>query len=123
MPFDSRPENFDGVAYRERLLQLCRVIESVSDSSFDLKDWNRNGMCTTVSCAVGWAMKDDWFRRQGLRRKGSSPSYGDLTGWVAVRSFFGLDRQGALDLFHASSYEKPTREAVKAKLRRYAEQV
>ena len=116
MPFDTCSRAFGDGVYRERLRELCRVIDGVSDRNFDLKDWSRNGFCTTVSCAVGWAMKDAWFQRQGLRRIDGSPAYGGYTGWAAVRQFFGLSQQEALDLFHAGRYERATRVAVRARI-------
>ncbi len=121
MPFDASPHPAPVADRRERLLQLCRVLERVSDSSFDLREWSRNGLCRTVSCAVGWASKDAWFRRQGLGREGGSPAYAGERGWTAVRAFFGLSREEALHLFHAASYERPTRQAVMTRVRTFAE--
>lgn len=122
MPFDATPGFRDDLIYRERLRQLCRVLDNVSDSSFDLRDWSRQSLCRSVSCAVGWAMRDDWFRAEGLQSQGGSPAYQGDVGWIAVRRFFGLGRQDALRLFHAASYERPTRHNVQARIRAYAEQ-
>lgn len=122
MPFDGtggRPTPADALR-RERLEQLARVLESVDDDAFDLRDWMRSGRCDTIACAVGWAVRDAWFAAQGLGRAGRSPSYGADTGWRAVRRFFGLDRDEAMALFHAGKYDAPTREAVIARLREYA---
>ena len=115
MPFDAMPQ--DDAERTVRLLELCRVIEGVADDAFDLRDWNQNGVCRTVACAVGWAMKDEWFRQQGLGRDGKSPSFGADKGWKAVRAFFGVDREEALYMFHAGKYERATRDAVVARIR------
>ena len=80
MPFDAMPQ--DDAERTERLLELCRVIEGVAEDAFDLRDWNQNGVCRTVACAVGWAMKDEWFRQQGLGRDGKSPSFGADKGLI-----------------------------------------
>lgn len=122
MPFDATPESAPAApGQRERLLELCRVLERVSDSSFDLSDWSQTSLCRTVSCAVGWATKDPWFRAQGFGREGPSPAYAGVRGWTAVRRFFGLSKAEALHLFHAASYERPTRAAVMARIRAFAE--
>ena len=123
MPFDGRMRAFvrPPGPDRERLLQLCRVLEGVSDDVFDLRDWARNGRCNSVACAVGWAIRDDWFRAAGLGSDGRSPAYGGDRGWRAVRNFFGLTREQALDLFHFGHYESPTRQAVLARIRALAE--
>jgi len=122
MPFDQtepivhRTEEL----YRTRLLGLCRVLESVEDDAFDLRDWARNGSCNSVACAVGWAIRDDWFGEQGLTREGRSPAYGGLTGWKAVRAFFGLSRDEAFHLFHVGKYDDATRPVVLDRIRRFA---
>jgi hypothetical protein len=122
MPFDANPEPLLPQAdQRQRLLQLCRVLERVSDSSFDLRDWSRSSLCRTVSCAVGWATRDPWFRAQGLGREEGSPAFGEDRGWTAVRRFFGLSKDEALYLFHQASYGHATREAVMARIRDFAE--
>ena len=83
MPFDNTPRALfrDDALYRERLLGLCRILENISDDAFDLRDWAKNGSCRSVACAVGWAMRDDWFKGQGLGRQGRSPAFGALKGW------------------------------------------
>lgn len=121
MPFDAAPGNRDDLVYRRRLLELCRVLEGVSDSSFDLRDWSKTSLCRTVSCAVGWATKDAWFHSHGFTRRNDSPAFAGDTGWIAVRRFFGLNREEALHLFHAASYERPTRKNVLARIRAHAE--
>lgn len=123
MPFDdpsARVVRQDHL-YRERLFALCRVLEAVSDDAFDLSDWARNGSCSSVACAVGWAMRDEWFRQAGLGRANHSPAYAGLTGWKAVRRFFGLSREEAFYLFHAARYDEPTRPVVLARIRAFAE--
>jgi len=121
MPFDPVPaEPLSISVYRDRLLGLCRVLDGVDDGAFDLRDWQRNGSCDSVACAVGWAMRDDWFRGEGLGRVGRSPSFGGLRGWKAVRNFFGLSREEAFYLFHAGRYENPTRKAVVTRIREFA---
>lgn len=121
MPFDATPGFGDDMIHRERLLQLCRVLDTISDSSFDLRDWSQQSLCRSVSCAVGWAMHDRWFRAEGLSSRDGSPAYDGITGWPAVRRFFDLDREAALWLFHAASYDRPTRANVQARIRAYAE--
>jgi hypothetical protein len=123
MPFDNTPRSFaeKEALRRERLLGLCRVLETISDDAFDLRDWARNGSCSSVACAVGWAMRDDWFKGQGLGREGRSPAFAGRKGWKAVRDFFGLSREEAFYLFHAGKYEDPDRRAVMARVRSLAE--
>ena len=123
MPFDNAPRGLfrDDALYRERLLGLCRILEDISDDAFDLRDWAKNGSCKSVACAVGWAMRDDWFKGQGLGRQGRSPAFGELKGWKAVRAFFGLSREEGFYLFHAGKYDDPNRRAVIARLRGFAE--
>ncbi|MCP4330304.1 MAG: hypothetical protein GY791_17905 [Alphaproteobacteria bacterium] len=122
MPFDQT--NPDAYAipdtYRERMLALCRVLESIDDNAFDLRDWARNGSCNSVACAVGWAIRDDWFKGQGLTRHNRSPAYAGLTGWKAVRAFFGLSREEAFHLFHVGKYDDASRVAVLNRIRTFA---
>jgi hypothetical protein len=123
MPFDSIPTRIfkKESIHRDRLLGLCRVLETISDDAFDLRDWARNGSCDSVACAVGWAMRDGWFVDQGLSRADRSPAYGGLTGWKAVRDFFGLSKDEAFYLFHAGKYQDPNRRAVMTRIRALAE--
>jgi hypothetical protein len=122
MPFDIDTPYDDALRplYRDRLLALCRVLESIDDDAFDLRDWVRNGSCNSVACAVGWAIRDEWFRGQGLSRHDRSPSYGELTGWKAVRAFFGLSRDEAFHLFHVGKYDHASRGAVLERVRAMA---
>lgn len=121
MPFDAAPGNREDLVHRRRLLELCRVLDDVSDSSFDLRDWSTSSLCRTVSCAVGWATRDAWFRERGLVHREGSPSFAGETGWAAVRRFFGLSRSEAFHLFHAASYDRPTRVNVLNRIRAHAE--
>lgn len=66
-------------------------------------------------------MRDGWFADQGLSRADRSPAYGGLTGWKAVRQFFGLSKEEAFTLFLAGKYENPNRRAVIARIRALAE--
>lgn len=122
MPFDASPgfklpaDTDAGV----RLRQLLRVLDAVPDDAFDLNDWSRNGICTTVACAFGWAMRDDWFRAQGLERHGGSPYYAGERGWRAVRKFFDLSEDEAHHLFHADYYDDASRAAVCGRIREFA---
>jgi len=123
MPFDPwKPaiETPTETVYRERLCALADLLETIDDRAFDLRDWQRNGSCDSVACAVGWALRDDWFRNQGLVRDDRSPGFRGLKGWRAVRTFFGLNREEAFYLFHAGKYDDPTREAVLDRVRRFA---
>ena len=124
MPFEGpwRPPVRENPVEKQRLRQLCRVLESIPDEAFDLRDWARNGSCDSVACAVGWAMRDPWFREEGLgRAKKRSPAFAGQSGWRAVRDFFGLSREQAFELFHAGRYETPNRAAVLARLREFAD--
>ena len=122
MPFDASPGrdtsvDIDGGG---RLLQMLRVLDAVPDQDFDLRDWTRGGVCSTVGCAVGWAMRDDWFRAQGLERHGDAPYYAGERGWRAVGKFFDLSEDEALYLFHATSYADPSRASVRDRIRAFA---
>lgn len=124
MPFDGKPESLrlPNETREQRLLQLCRVLENIADDAFDLRDWSRNGRCDSVACAVGWAIRDDWFKAQGLTHGDRTPAYGPYRSWQAVRVFFGLTREQAFDLFHVGQYDDATRQAVLARIRQAAAQ-
>jgi hypothetical protein len=123
MPFDGKPNAF-GVApalRRERLRELARVVAAVADERFDLRDWSRGARCNSVACAIGWAMRDDWFQRQGFVWRSRGPYYQGHEHWKAVRVFFGLSREEAFDLFHIARYEHATRSIVAERIRAAAE--
>jgi len=122
MPFDGQPgvASVAAAARSERLLELARVVEQVEETKFDLCDWSRNGRCDSVACAVGWAMRDDWFQRHGFVWRGRGPYYEGRANWQAVRAFFGLTREEAFDLFHVGRYDRATRAAVGARIRKLA---
>ena len=125
MPFDGKPDAFRLPldARRERLMQLCRVLAEIDDKAFDLRDWSKNGRCDSVACAVGWAIRDTWFKSQGLTHDDRTPAYGPFRSWQAVRAFFGLSREEAFDLFHVGRYDMASRQAVLARVRGLAEQI
>jgi len=122
MPFDATPCQYLPVDSDcgLRLGQLLRVLDDVPDDEFDLNDWIRGGVCSTVACAVGWAMRDDWFRAQGLERHGAAPYYAGERGWRAVRKFFDLSEDEASYLFHAGHYADPSRATVTERIRAFA---
>ena len=93
--------------YRERFIQLLRVMYEVRDKGkgFGLWEWyvKGNNECGTTACVIGWAAMDPWFNKQGLRlNKAGIPiiSQGAMsTGWFAVREFFDVSSERADELF------------------------
>ncbi len=112
--------------YIERLNQLVRVLREVRDEKrlFSLFTWVTTdltlldikfpeGACGTVSCAVGWAAQDPWFRRRGFslgknyvgRIYPQYKSHKEIEfEWDAVEAFFNITNNTAYDLFSETEY-------------------
>jgi hypothetical protein len=127
---------------RERLTRLAVLLEDYRDSDsprFDLQGWGkfktqRGGFlwlgersCNTAACAIGLASGSGVFADDGLswemdKENGElTPTFRDLQGWSAVKSFFDLDQAQAVGLFAEHSYEitegEASAKAVAARIR------
>lgn len=81
---------------------MVDLLERVPVSGFNLGTWD----CGTTACAVGWACKDRWFNRQGLRMVDYRPMYRDAFSWKAVTDFFELSEGTAVRWFAPQSYDR-----------------
>jgi len=93
----------------ERIGNLIRVVRAVPNNKFDLAMWYNTG--THCGCALGHAMRDNWFVAQGF-----SQPYVSLSCMKDVADFFeiSIDRVNALFVRHIG-YE--TRQDVLTALR------
>ena len=128
---------------RERLTRLAALLKGYRDSDaprFDLQSWGKSESqwtgflwlsqrsCNTAACAVGLACDSGIFAEDGLsyevdkKNGGLTPTFRNLEGWSAVKSFFDLDQAQAVRLFAEHSYEvtegDAAAQAVAARIRR-----
>lgn len=103
---------------REAFSNLLRVLETIPDKQFNLRNWMVTHGCNTVGCAIGWCAVDPWFNEHGLslmqkniyaghygHTKDYYPIYCDqVEHWYAVQQFFDIDLDTADYLFHAALY-------------------
>jgi hypothetical protein len=109
---------------RERLRRLAMLLDTYRDTGmprFDLQSWGisksrrggflwlRQHTCGTAACAVGLACGSGVFAGEGLTYSsdsngGLTPMFGELEGWIAVKSFFDLEQDQAVRLFAEHSY-------------------
>ena len=98
---------------RERIERLLHVLDVAAATAkrrddesggdrLDMATWGEETACGFAGCAVGWASRDAWFKREGLEVKYSSvlvrghdtgSQYGDLA------SFFGATIDECIYLF------------------------
>jgi hypothetical protein len=103
----------------KRLTRLAGILEDHADNGvrFDLTQWldvdaiecgGRKEWCGTKACAVGLALLDKSFRRQGLSVDSgyfhAQPEFDGATGFTAVQVFFGITRDDVDMLFMPESY-------------------
>jgi hypothetical protein len=116
---------------RKRLKRLAVLLEGYRDRDaprFNLQNWGKSEnkwrgflwlgqrSCNTAACAVGLACDSGVFANDGLSYDvnndcGIIPTFRDLEGWSAVKSFFDLDQVQAVRLFAEHSYEVTEGEA------------
>jgi hypothetical protein len=117
---------------RERLTRLAVLLEDYRDGNsprLDLQGWGKSKIqrggflwlgersCNTAACAIGLACGSGIFAEDGLswevgKEHGElTPTFRDLEGWSAVKSFFDLDQAQAVRLFAEHSYEVTEGEA------------
>jgi hypothetical protein len=107
-----------------RLECLAALLDRVGEtgpSRFDLAGWGANEIrqagflwlrrqsCNTAACAVGLACVSGIFADDGLSYSEDAdgkitPSFAGLEGWSAVKTFFDVDQNQAVELFAEHSY-------------------
>lgn len=107
----------------ERLTKLAELLENLdtkkTKKKFNMESWD----CGTSACAVGHAMINSWFNKQGLMAAFATaidgmrcvPTYNDGTQWDAVKKFFELDLMDAHYLFMDDCYPRKARPTTVAK--------
>ena len=108
----------------ERLQQVVRVLEGLPSSvGFSLDRWT----CGTTACAIGWAARDPWFTRRGLKMEeewegdsgDGSPYFREEYDWNAIVAFFGLTRGEAEYLFYSDAYKRGSKYYVMRRISRF----
>ena len=77
--------------YVERVRNLIRVVKGIPDNKFDLRRWW--DPLTGCGCAIGHAMQDQYFIKQGIGDRRGSESIAEM----AV--FFDISRDRVIELF------------------------
>jgi hypothetical protein len=111
---------------REAFQQLTRVLSEVRDvkpQTFRMDTWyDTNELCGSTGCAIGHAMCDPWFIKQGFMANHEEeklpdlvigelkyfdddifPSFAGHARFGAIAEFFGITYRQAYDLFGAST--------------------
>lgn len=101
--------------FKERLLKLAELLDSVKDEEFNINRWRSS--CGTVACAIGHAAGDKYFQDLGLSfippcsyptgqySEGYVPYYDGFSGIEASARLFGITIEDAEYLFLGRSYD------------------
>lgn len=106
----------------EALKQLDRVLAEVEAKGlpFDINNWGEPD-CRTTACAIGWAMRDPWFREHGLFPKASgTPFFNGEVSFSALSDFFQIELEVSHSLFWPEAYSIADETDISAVRRRIA---
>lgn len=103
--------------YHERLCQLLRVANSLTQEQVDICNWTPffyDGEGEWVGCLSSHAGRDPWFQAQGFslgyKEEDYSPSFSEgenvYGGWDSLKKFFKLDLGEIRYVFDPDSYEE-----------------
>ena len=102
--------------HAKRLMRLAKFLPTINPSQFNIYAWHeKSSDCGTVACAGGWACTIPAFKKAGLHLIGSVPRCLDkdrfpVSGFGAMRVFFGVDSSQSVKVFTADGYRDENEE-------------
>ena len=92
--------------YHERLYNLLRIANSMTDEQLDLTDfWFPD---ESTGCVSGFAGMDPWFQKQGfetiVKHDCYTVKFKGFAAWEVLLLFFGLTEENAENIFMEDSY-------------------